>query len=112
MRQAIKKYWKHRDQGMTSDEAAAACWKSYRGCHLVPYNIWSPTKGNPTARRGPTPPHFKMTKKPGPQPKLDKKAKARAKQYLLRDPDLSNAGIAQKVETTEKYVHFSTDSSF
>ena len=102
LRRAIKTYWSLRDvEGMTEREAADACWKSYPGYHLVKYDVWNPTKGNQTERRGPMPPHFKMTKKTGPKPKLNKKDRARAKQYLDRDPDLSNAALAQKVETAK-----------
>ena len=91
---------------MSQNEAAGACWKTYKGYHLVPYSKWSPTEGNSTERRGPIPPPFKMTAKTGPKPKMDKKTKARAKQYLLRDPDLNNAAIAQKLQTARKYVCF------
>ena len=86
---------------MTEREAADACWKTYPGIHLVKYDVWNPTKGNQTERRGPVPPHFKMTKKTGPKPKLNKKDRARAKQYLDRDPDLSNTALAQKIETAK-----------
>ena len=104
---AIKKFWHLRDiEGMTENQAAAECWKSYKGYHLVPYSKWHPTKGNPTERRGPVPPAFKMTKKPGPKPKLDKTQRARAKQFLKRDPDLSNTALAQKLQTAQKYVSF------
>ena len=96
---AIKMFWRLRDSGKSENEAAAACWISYNGYHLVPYEKWKPTKGNPKERRGPVPPSFKMTKKPGPKPKIDKKLKAAAKQLLLRDPDLSNTAIAQKLQT-------------
>jgi len=102
MRRAIKKFWHLRDvDGMTEREAAEECWKSYKGVHLVKYKSWKPTKGNQTERRGPVPPPFKMTRKTGPKPKLDKKDRARAKQYLDRDPDLSNTSLAQKMETSK-----------
>ena len=102
MSKAIKKFWKLRDSGNSENEAAAACWKTYKNVHLVSYKKWTPTSGNPTTRRGPVSPHFKMTKKTGPAPKLDKKLKAKAKQCLLRDPDLSNTAIAQRLETAKK----------
>ena len=100
MRKAIKKFWHLRDvDGKNERQAAEECSKSYRGVHLVDYKTWKPTKGNQIERRGPIPPHFKMTRKKGPKPKLDKKDRARAKQYLERDPDLSNTALAQKIET-------------
>ena len=78
MRRAIKKFWHLRDvDGMTEREAAEECWKAYKGLHLVKHKIWKPTKGNQTERRGPVPPPFKMTRKTGPKPKLDKKARDR-----------------------------------
>ena len=104
MRKAIKKFWKLRDNGSSENEAAAACWETYKNVHLVPYTVWKPTQGNATERRGPVPPHFKMTKKTGPSPKVDQKLTAKAKQFLLRDPELSNVAIAQKLETAKKYL--------
>ena len=101
MRKAIKKFWRLRDNGLSETEAAAECWKSYKGYHLLPYEQWHPTKGNPKERRGPIPPPFKMNAKPGPKPKIDKELKAMAKQLLLRDPDLSNTALAQKLETAK-----------
>ena len=103
LRKAIKKFWYLRDsEGLSENEAAAQCWKSYPHVHLVKYSKWTPTKDNATERRGPVPPEFRMTKKPGPKPKLDTKMRAAAKQYLLRDPDLSNTSIAQKLETKRR----------
>ena len=102
-RKAIKKFWHLRDpEGLSENEAAAECWKTYPCVHLVKYSKWTPSKGNATERRGPTPPEFRMTKKPGPKPKLDTEMRAAAKQYLLRDPDLSNTAIAQKLETKRR----------
>ena len=102
MRRVIKKFWHLRDvEGMSEREAAEVCWKSYKRILLVQYDNWQPTKGNQTERRGPVPPPFKMTRKTGPKPKLDKKDRARAKQYLDRDPDLSNTALAQKIETSK-----------
>ena len=68
-------------------------------------SIWSSTRNGRQLKAmqlsgaAPSPPEFRMTKKPGPKPKLDTKMRAAAKQYLLRDPDLSNTSIAQKLET-------------
>jgi len=103
LRKAIKKFWKLRDaDALSENEAAARCWETYKGVHLVKYSKWCSTKGNATERRGPVPPPFKMNRKPGPKPKIDKKMKAVAKQHILRDPDLSNVAIAQRLETKRR----------
>ena len=100
LRNAIKKFWHLRDEkGFSESQAAAQCWENYPNIHLVPYEKWKPTKGNASDRRGPVSPHYKMTKKTGPKPKMTKKMRAEAKQHLLRDPDLNNAAIAQRLET-------------
>ena len=98
----IKKFWNLQDGGESELSAAESGWKSYKGIHLVPYKKWQPTKGNAKERRGPVPPPFKMLRKPGPAPKIDKPLTAKAKQLLLRNPDLSNASIAQRLETAKK----------
>ena len=103
LRKAIKMFWRLRDsEGLSENQAAAQCWESYPRVHLVEYSKWKPTKGNATERRGPVPPPFRMTKKPGPKPKLDTKMRSAAEQFLLRDPDLSNTTIAQKLETKRR----------
>ena len=100
MSKAIRKFWQHRDvDGLTTNQAAAKCWESYKGIHLVDYQKWTPTKGNPDNRRGPVPAPFKMTKKTGPKPKLSTIEVASAKQDVLRHTSLSNTALAQRLET-------------
>ena len=97
---AIRKFWHHRDvDGLTTEQAAAKCWEVYKGIHLVDYQKWTPTKGNPDSRRGPVPAPFKMTKKTGPKPKLSSVEIASAKQDVLRHTTLSNSALAQRLET-------------
>ena len=99
LRNAIKKFWYLVDvKNFTVDESASACWDSYPNIHLVPYKKWSPTKGNPTDRRGPVPPPFKMTRKPGPKPKMNQKLTEIAKQSILRRPKASNPSVAQHLQ--------------
>ena len=110
---AIKKFWDLQDnQNKSSDEAAAEVWKTYPRIHLVPYSNWTPTRGNPTSRRGPIPPPHKMTKKRGPKPKMDVKRTAAAKQKLLRHPKASNTALAQQMKRCQIllffFLHFST----
>ena len=99
LRKALKKFHSLRQTGLSENEAASQCWKSYHGFHLVEYKKWQPTKGNPGARRGPAPPPFKMTQKTGPSPKLSNEEVSYAKQILKRHPKLSNKSIAHRIDT-------------
>ena len=104
LRKAIKKFWFLRDQGNSENEAAAACWKAYKGVHLVDYKEWTPTKGNPGARRGPVTPHFRRNRKRGRKLKVTPVELKFAKQKLRRQPRINNATLAQHING--KYPQF------
>ena len=50
---------------MSVHESAKTCFDSYPKIRVVPYEKWTPTKGNDGSRRGSVPKPWKMTKKEG-----------------------------------------------
>ncbi len=95
LRNAIKMFHDCRDAGFSVDEAAEKCYEHYPRIRVVPYSQWKPTKGNDSARRGPTTKPWKMTKKRGRKRKMTPAMVQDAKQLLKRNPKMNNASIAQ-----------------
>merc|ERR1711964_416185 len=92
---AVKKYF-ILEKTLPYIEALHIVYETY-SIRLIPAQKWTATKGTPGVRKGPELNPVIQNQKPGPKPKMSAGTRRHCWQLADRNPNLSNEGIAQKL---------------